>query len=42
MNDALGVSVDGMLGCAFFEQGIFHFNLKKRQLGIYFHKNEKP
>lgn len=42
MNDAFGVSVDGMLGCAFFEQGIFHFNLKKRQLGIYFHKNETP
>lgn len=42
MNDAFGVSVDGMLGCAFFEQGIFQFNLKKRQLGIYFHKNETP
>ncbi|HOI31186.1 MAG: retropepsin-like aspartic protease [Bacteroidales bacterium] len=42
MNDAYGISIDGMLGCAFFEQGVFHFNLKKKQLGIYFYKTDTP
>lgn len=42
MSEAYGMPVDGMLGCAFFEKGVFSFNLTKKQLGIHFFKNEKP
>ncbi len=41
MAHSYGMPIDGMLGCDFFEKGVFYFDLKNDELGICFHKNEK-
>lgn len=41
MSESYGIETDGMLGCAFFEQGVFYLNMRNNVLGIIFHKTEK-
>ncbi len=35
------MNIDGMLGCDFFEKGVFQINLKKKAIGINFYKEDK-
>lgn len=41
MSHAFGISLDGMLGCDFFEKGVFYINMRHESVGIQFYKNEK-
>jgi len=40
MAHAYGLNIDGMLGCDFFEKGVFYIDLKRGRVGICFHKNQ--
>jgi hypothetical protein len=42
MSEAYGQQIDGMLGCTFFEKGVFYFNTTKKTLGICFYKADVP
>ena len=42
MSEAFGLQIDGMLGCDFFERGVFCFNMQHQTLGIQFYQNSKP
>lgn len=42
MSESYGMEIHGMLGCDFFEKGVYYFNLEKNVLGIIFHKQSKP
>lgn len=41
MSESYNMRIDGMLGCDFFEKGIFSFNLRKKNLSISFYKEDK-
>lgn len=41
MSDSYNIRIDGMLGCDFFEKGIFSFNLRKKNLSISFYEEDK-
>jgi len=41
MKTAYNMYMDGMLGCDFFEQGVFYINLKRNKIGICLNKNQK-
>jgi hypothetical protein len=34
MSQSYGVRIDGMLGCDFFEKGVFYINMRQNRLGI--------
>ncbi len=42
MSESYGMEIHGMLGCDFFEKGVYYFNLKKNVLGVVFHKQITP
>lgn len=42
MSEAYGMTIDGMLGYDFFAQGVVCINLPKKEIGIQFHKKERP
>ncbi len=42
MSEAFGLQIDGMLGCDFFERGVFCFNMQHQTMNIQFYKNGKP
>jgi hypothetical protein len=41
MSESYNIRIDGMLGCDFFEKGIFCMNLKKKNLRISFYEEDK-
>jgi hypothetical protein len=41
MSESYNIRIDGMLGCDFFEKGIFSFNLRKKYLSISFYEEDK-
>lgn len=41
MAESYGQHIDGMLGCDFFEKGVFYIDLKQKNLGVCFHKNQE-
>ncbi|MCK9453256.1 MAG: hypothetical protein M0Q90_16285 [Bacteroidales bacterium] len=42
MSDSYGMEIHGMLGCNFFEQGVYYLNMKTDVLGVVFHEQIKP
>ncbi|MBZ0242837.1 MAG: aspartyl protease family protein, partial [Bacteroidales bacterium] len=42
MSDSYGMEIHGMLGCNFFEQGVYYLNMKTDVLGVVFHEQVKP
>lgn len=42
MSDSYGMEIHGMLGCNFFEQGVYYLNMKTEVLGVVFYKQLKP